>query len=423
MATATLISPANPYHGHHSSYSSSHHHQPSALGPSIAGMISPVEPRRPSDDNDMPQQRQSLPSLSEVISGAKPSPFPPSQPPSSVSGSVHSFPSTYGSGPPRSFPEPPSSDKQSPRTLHPTSFGPPRPEPLPPFSEQSRPPSYGGRPGPISAYPGPQPSPPIKPDHAREMESKMMEHSGPYHHASHQHPPYSHHHSQLPPGQIPLPAYPASPRHGHSLPPPPPFESQRPSHHDDPEYAPARPQYDRTLNRALEVWSYTECLDRISASSRTIFNFGESWSRVAAEQHSSQPIPDRLPTEHEVSEMASNVEYLRGSLDSLRAIIRTAHERARTSGKSKMYDDDESSMYDGMKSNGGYNLGEVKKRRGRAAPPGRCHSCNRIDTPEWRRGPDGARTLCNACGLHYAKLERKRQLEARQVRPKTPQRS
>ena len=50
---------------------------------------------------------------------------------------------------------------------------------------------------------------------------------------------------------------------------------------------------------------------------------------------------------------------------------------------------------------------DAKKRRGRAAPPGRCHSCNRAETPEWRRGPDGARTLCNACGLHYAKLTRK----------------
>jgi hypothetical protein len=70
----------------------------------------------------------------------------------------------------------------------------------------------------------------------------------------------------------------------------------------------------------------------------------------------------------------------------------------------------------------GYGL-DAKKRRGvsstsehgrsnanevqKAAPPGRCHSCNRAETPEWRRGPDGARTLCNACGLHYAKLTRK----------------
>lgn len=58
-------------------------------------------------------------------------------------------------------------------------------------------------------------------------------------------------------------------------------------------------------------------------------------------------------------------------------------------------------------SKGGFAGSDPKKRRGRAAPPGRCHSCNRAETPEWRRGPDGARTLCNACGLHYAKLTRK----------------
>ncbi|KAK9767496.1 hypothetical protein K7432_002680 [Basidiobolus ranarum] len=28
-----------------------------------------------------------------------------------------------------------------------------------------------------------------------------------------------------------------------------------------------------------------------------------------------------------------------------------------------------------------------------------CHSCNCTDTPEWRKGPLGPRTLCNACGL------------------------
>ncbi|KAG0303393.1 hypothetical protein BGZ98_006708, partial [Dissophora globulifera] len=47
---------------------------------------------------------------------------------------------------------------------------------------------------------------------------------------------------------------------------------------------------------------------------------------------------------------------------------------------------------------------KYKKRAKRSHPPGRCLSCQSSDTPEWRRGPDGARTLCNACGLHYAKL-------------------
>lgn len=45
----------------------------------------------------------------------------------------------------------------------------------------------------------------------------------------------------------------------------------------------------------------------------------------------------------------------------------------------------------------------------RQALPGRCHSCNIAETPEWRRGPDGARTLCNACGLHFAKLTKRKQ--------------
>ncbi|CAO3613388.1 unnamed protein product [Cunninghamella echinulata] len=49
-----------------------------------------------------------------------------------------------------------------------------------------------------------------------------------------------------------------------------------------------------------------------------------------------------------------------------------------------------------------------RKRGKRANFQGRCHSCNISETPEWRRGPDGARTLCNACGLHYAKLTRKK---------------
>ncbi|CAE6477241.1 unnamed protein product [Rhizoctonia solani] len=57
----------------------------------------------------------------------------------------------------------------------------------------------------------------------------------------------------------------------------------------------------------------------------------------------------------------------------------------------------------------GTPIGKVKyRKRSRANPLGNCHSCKISHTPEWRRGPDGQRTLCNACGLHYAKLVRKR---------------
>ncbi|KAF6807983.1 GATA zinc finger domain-containing protein 10 [Colletotrichum sojae] len=430
MATAALISPNTTPYGHPTSFSSGYQH--AAPGPSIAGMISPVEPRRPSDESETPH-RQSLPSLSEVISGAKPSPYPPSQG-SSMSGS-QSFPSPFAPGPPRSYPDS-SADKNSPRPLHPPSTYASRQDALPAISDPPRPPPFAGRPsGPMSGY-GPQPSPPHKHEHMREPDARPGEQTGPYAQAPAPPPPTIYPHpGQLPPGQVPLPAYPVSPRHG-GPPVPSPYEAQRPVvHGEEPEYGAARPQFDRTLTRHLDAWGYQDCLSRVSdhssnpalvkltnklsqiaASTRTIYNFAEAYGRIAAEQHGAHPLPDRLPTEREVNDMLDNVDYIRTSLDSVRQLVKESNERARAAGKQK-YEDEDTPMYDGMNKNS-YGITEVKKRRGRAAPPGRCHSCNRIDTPEWRRGPDGARTLCNACGLHYAKLERKRQLEARQIRPK-----
>lgn len=38
----------------------------------------------------------------------------------------------------------------------------------------------------------------------------------------------------------------------------------------------------------------------------------------------------------------------------------------------------------------------------------KCHRCGTTETPEWRRGPKGVRTLCNACGLFHAKLVKRK---------------
>ena len=31
-----------------------------------------------------------------------------------------------------------------------------------------------------------------------------------------------------------------------------------------------------------------------------------------------------------------------------------------------------------------------------------------LESPEWRKGPNGPKTLCNACGLRWAKKEKKK---------------
>merc|ERR1712188_32733 len=33
-----------------------------------------------------------------------------------------------------------------------------------------------------------------------------------------------------------------------------------------------------------------------------------------------------------------------------------------------------------------------------------CRRCGREETWQWRRGPDGSSSLCNACGQRYAKM-------------------
>jgi len=57
----------------------------------------------------------------------------------------------------------------------------------------------------------------------------------------------------------------------------------------------------------------------------------------------------------------------------------------------------------------------TKSKRGRPPIPKgsrKCNKCGTGDTPEWRRGPDGPHSVCNACGLHFAKLRKKELVEA-----------
>ncbi|KAF1808189.1 hypothetical protein P152DRAFT_251361 [Eremomyces bilateralis CBS 781.70] len=53
--------------------------------------------------------------------------------------------------------------------------------------------------------------------------------------------------------------------------------------------------------------------------------------------------------------------------------------------------------------------GGDKKKKMKIVDEYVCQDCGTLDSPEWRKGPGGPKTLCNACGLRWAKKEKKRQ--------------
>lgn len=151
-------------------------------------------------------------------------------------------------------------------------------------------------------------------------------------------------------------------------------------------------------------------------------DFASNYGIRAHQTQRSGATMENLPRIDECDEMIARQTRVLDSVNRIRDVIiaktladAEQQNQERRNKASLEYDDDSSSFQDKMDGSGGFAGSDPKKRRGvrnivtfmasyaksqqRAAPPGRCHSCNRAETPEWRRGPDGARTLCNACGL------------------------
>lgn len=49
-----------------------------------------------------------------------------------------------------------------------------------------------------------------------------------------------------------------------------------------------------------------------------------------------------------------------------------------------------------------------KKKKLKIADEYVCTDCGTLDSPEWRKGPSGPKTLCNACGLRWTKKEKRK---------------
>ncbi|KAI4208481.1 MAG: hypothetical protein LQ348_000143 [Seirophora lacunosa] len=175
-----------------------------------------------------------------------------------------------------------------------------------------------------------------------------------------------------------------------------------------------KPSYGEAVKRHLDNFDLETSLNEIAEGSGRALDFCKHYGSRAHQTQRSGPVPGSMPTLAECDELMDKQRRVLESMQRIKeVVVAQQHALAEQRNYENSYkpsaepDDDGANFHDKSEGGGGFAGAEAKKRRGRAAPPGRCHSCNRAETPEWRRGPDGARTLCNACGLHYAKLTRK----------------
>ncbi|KAF1350686.1 hypothetical protein BDV97DRAFT_376385 [Delphinella strobiligena] len=408
----------------------------------LNGSRTPPEARRSSGD-DQEKTKQSLPSIHEALGVEQPHSYPgPPAPPTSQH-QQQQPPQPYSVAPQTSYaaPAPPSPPvSRRPFAMEPppppipaTGYAPAHRSPgsqyRPEMSPRMQQDHYErSRPVYISA---PPPPPPVLP---QRNGYSADHHPAPYH-QPYAAPEPSQVAERMPahPGSMPPPPTPFS--HGYSsyqrppyaapapyaAPPPPsssvyqPSVSQPAPSHAEPRPAimdPNRPIYSESVKRHLDMYDFEAALNEINEGSTCMLDFSRQLGARMHQTQRSGPVSGTLPSLHEIDDLMARS---RGTLDSLgrmrevivaqqAACYQQAHEqqfKAQDETKrDSVHQVDDSKV-------GGFAGPEAKKRRGRAAPPGRCHSCQRAETPEWRRGPDGARTLCNACGLHYAKLTRK----------------
>ncbi|KAF8251072.1 hypothetical protein K440DRAFT_97438 [Wilcoxina mikolae CBS 423.85] len=301
--------------------------------------------------------------------------------------------------------------------------------------------------------PPPPPPPPSAPNHSPPYQSHAQYH--PFTQSSSPHYPPSSASSSFtngsvqqppppPPSQYP-PSYrqPQPPQHHQqqTQPPPPPPQQQQPPyqpHHQptfqypqqreggyqsDPPGPPGPPKgvkrpsgsgYGSAIERALSISAIRRDMESIKEHSARIYHIVDQYQIMSA--GGQQPYPgglhaslqefaEALNRSCRTTEALNNCHAVFQELSSKELAEQNAHKMS--VGHASEYGTDDGQSYQDDNRSNGSQQPEKKMRRGRAAPPGRCHSCHRAETPEWRRGPDGARTLCNACGLHYAKLTRK----------------
>ncbi|QIW96124.1 hypothetical protein AMS68_001642 [Peltaster fructicola] len=411
LSSSTAVSTEPTYSYQHGPHPYSHATQAAILAPNTGSELgTPPDSRRPSGEKDVATQpsKQSLPSISEALGvdnqtsyqtplptqQAPPPPLLPLQAPLHKSlGPSSPVPTmrAYAADPPQTHAEPHGPTYARSAT--------PKYEARSLFSDV-RPALHLSTNGPPPYLPGPGSTSYTHTTNSSSPVYERSQGSGP--------PSFTYGYTPYPPRYQSSGSSNAGPIYQpSSVTTAPSWKSDNSSRHQERSYG-------ESVKRHLDLYDLESGLNDITSTGTFLGDFANRYANLLHQSPRSGPPLSMLPSIIEIEDMISKSRSQTESLIKIRETVlaqQAAHDQeAAEQRQQKLYGADMAPPHSSGDSDDGksvYSGSDSKKRRGRAAPPGRCHSCNRAETPEWRRGPDGARTLCNACGLHYAKLTRK----------------
>lgn len=175
-----------------------------------------------------------------------------------------------------------------------------------------------------------------------------------------------------------------------------------------PTFEQRQQQQHKDVNRALTSNAFRRDMERIEDWSSRLYYFAANAApgtgRDAVTKITEPPLPVRMPSLPDYGLAIDQARAITSLLESWRDLEHGERTWSGTADLDAMRHRKRSTTKQAGHTNPA--VGSTP----RTAPPGRCHSCNISETPEWRRGPEGARTLCNACGLHFAKLTKRKNI-------------
>ncbi|KAK0667797.1 hypothetical protein QBC41DRAFT_323210 [Cercophora samala] len=156
--------------------------------------------------------------------------------------------------------------------------------------------------------------------------------------------------------------------------------------------------------------NYTEALEAIANSAFALYDFARRCTADCRPGSDDSTLLVKLPSKRVVNIMVNNSDVIKKRMDDIKSARKWVEDS--TSGahaKNRLLSHHGSGDTVQKPGRGRRRIRDIgvdahgKKTISARNAAGKCYNCDCTESTEWRKGPEGPKTLCNRCGLQYSK--------------------